>query len=202
MGISYFDKVAWIYPLVDFFGVKTKFYRSIKKSCGLNKDDIVLDVGGGTGIIAKMLINEVKEITVLDQSKNMLSKIHSDKIKKVLGSAENLNFKDKSFDLIYLVDSFHHFTNGYNKEEYNKVIDKCIKELLRTLKNNGRLLFIEFDNTSSIGKKIEFFENRIMKWNSNFYSPKGLVNVLKKYKVKTEVYKINNYCYAVKVIKK
>ena len=120
--------------MVDFFGVKNKFYRSIKKSCGPNKEDIVLDVGGGTGIIAKMLINEVKEITVLDQSKNMLSKIHSDKIKKVLGSAENLNFKDKSFDLIYLVDSFHHFTNGYNKEEYNKVIDKCIKELLRTLK--------------------------------------------------------------------
>ncbi|MBS3175237.1 methyltransferase domain-containing protein [Candidatus Woesearchaeota archaeon] len=195
MANPYFDKIAWLYPIIGFLRIKNKFYKNIKKFT--NPDSIVLDVGGGTGIIAELLVNDIKEITILDPSKNMLKKIKSKKIKKLLGSAENIKFKDKTFDLVYCVDSFHHFTNSYEKSEHKRIIQKCLRELIRILKPKGKLLIIEFDNKSKIGKIIEYFENRIMKWHSNFYNPEGLESLFKNYK--TKIHKINTYCYMLEV---
>ena len=75
MANPYFDKIAWLYPIIGFLRIKNKFYKNIKKFT--NPDSIVLDVGGGTGIIAELLVNDIKEITILDPSKNMLKKIKS-----------------------------------------------------------------------------------------------------------------------------
>jgi ubiquinone/menaquinone biosynthesis C-methylase UbiE len=49
-------------------------------------------------------------------------------------NGESLSFKDKSFDVIFLVNTLHHLTNPY----------KVINELLRVLSFEGKLVLSDF----------------------------------------------------------
>jgi len=78
----------------------------------------ILDVGAGTGTISKIL---KKDIINLDISKNMLLSFEG---KRVVGDAECLPFKDKSFD--WALSSFAlHWTN----------IKVSLKEMRRVARN-------------------------------------------------------------------
>ena len=73
----------------------------------------ILDLGAGTGIVARHFPNVVS----LDPSDEMLKQAQGEKI---LGVAEHLPFKKESFDTIVSLTALHH-TN----------IDQVIKELKR-----------------------------------------------------------------------
>ena len=75
----------------------------------------VLDLGGGTGRFAGGLLKTYKcPVTVVDPSEEMLeqgkSRVHGD-VQWVYSSAENLPFKDGSFDLVWMSQVFHHLEN-------------------------------------------------------------------------------------------
>ena len=65
-----FDKIAWIYdPLVRLSGRSKTYAKKIKFVANLKKSDVVLDVGGGTGLIASFISDSVKKISIIDPSK-------------------------------------------------------------------------------------------------------------------------------------
>lgn len=66
----------------------------ITKECNLNKGSTVLDVGAGNGLFSYYFA-EIVDTTVFDFSKEILSSNPVNK--KVVGDAEHLPFKDKSF---------------------------------------------------------------------------------------------------------
>ena len=114
--MAVFDKIAWLYdPLVRLSSRSRRCAEKIKFVAKLKKSDVVLDIGGGTGLIASFISDDVKKIIVLDPSKKMMAKSKSDKIEKVYGTVQEMKFKDSTFDVVYCVDTFHHFTNGYKK---------------------------------------------------------------------------------------
>ncbi len=78
----------------------------------------VLDIGAGTGIVAKHFPNVVS----LDPSEEMLKKVEGE---KVVGSAEELLFKEGEFDTIVSLTALHHCD-----------IDKVIKEIKRLKPKN------------------------------------------------------------------
>lgn len=202
MTTSIFDKIAWIYhPIAKLSRKPKRYYHKIKSVTQTKPTDVILDVGGGNGIIANFFSSDVKHIMILDPSKKMLAKLKCDNITKVLGIAQKIPFKDNTFDLVYCVDSFHHFTNGYDLNEFSKTTDLCIKELLRVLKKDGNLVFIEFDTRKFLGKLISFVENKIMRWGSNFYNKTELKKLFKKYSVNIKVYDLDNLCYIAKITK-
>lgn len=198
-----FDKIAWMYgPFSKVCGKPGEYYKKIYSIAETKASDTVLDVGGGTGTIANYFSHGVKSITVLDPSKKMLAKIQSEKIGKVAGAAQQIPFNDNAFDLVYCVDSFHHFTNGYKKQGWREITDVCIRELLRVLKRDGTLVVIEHDTGKFRGGFMRFFENTIMRWGSSFYLPGEFEELFKKYRVDVNIFDLDTRCYVAKVTKK
>ncbi|VVB59211.1 Ubiquinone/menaquinone biosynthesis C-methyltransferase UbiE [uncultured archaeon] len=198
-----FDKFAWLYnPLMKLSGKPREYYRKIKSISNPKKSDSVLDVGGGTGLVAEYFVHDVKRVVVLDPSRKMLEKIKSDKIERVHGFAQNIEFAADTFDIVYCVDAMHHFTNSYKKEDWKKTIAQCIKEMLRVLKKGGTLVIIEFDTEKPVGRFIEFFENKIMRWGSCFWTREEFRELFKKYSVDVRISDLGSYTYVVKIIKK
>ena len=183
-----FDKFAWIYnPFVKPFLDYKRFANEIRDVSNLDRLSKVLDVGGGTGLVAEYLVDDVESIIIIDPSEDMMSRIKSDKINKVRGFVQDIKFSDESFDVIYCVDAFHHFVNGHNENDYESIFDKCIRQLLRVLKNSGKIIIIDIDKDRFGGKFIEFFENNIMRWGSRFYSPNELKDLFSKYGTNTNI---------------
>jgi ubiquinone/menaquinone biosynthesis C-methylase UbiE len=101
----------------------------------------VLEIGCGRGDFALYLAKNVKSITGIDYSASAIriakgiQKKYPQKIQKksnfFVMNATQLAFKDNSFDLILLIDTFDHL----DSEEQIKLF----KEITRVLKNGGKL---------------------------------------------------------------
>lgn len=96
------------------------------------KDKNILDIGAGTGRLTNILVQKGAKVTALDISKEILEVLHRKNplVKTVVGEAENLPFKDKSFDVIisaFLIVHLKDLTIFFN-------------EVYRVLKDNGYFL--------------------------------------------------------------
>ena len=112
---------------------KMKFLYDLIKSVITEKNQIknkVLDIGVGEGLFLNIIKNHNKNIVTVGLD---IAKEHCRRIRKrhcsVCGDAENLPFKDDSFDIVFLFDVIEHLFDV-------KVLD----EINRVLKDNGVLL--------------------------------------------------------------
>ena len=103
----------------------------------------LLDVGCGTGISTNFF--KVKSIGI-DNCREMLKKGSKNLI---YANAEKLPFKDKSFNTVVSVTSFHNFNN----------MEKSLNEIIRVSKNNN--ICITFLKRS---KKINQFRKLMKKY--------------------------------------
>ncbi len=99
----------------------------------INKKYKLLDIGCGTGISTNYF--ECKTYGI-DPSFNMLKEGNKNLIN---AKAENLPFKNKTFDIIIAVTSFHNFSD-YNKamEEIKRVGKKNCKLVITLLKKSNK----------------------------------------------------------------
>jgi ubiquinone/menaquinone biosynthesis C-methylase UbiE len=110
------------------------------------KNSDVLDYGCGVGpIIEKVLKFSPKKITGIDISDISISKAKekfknsSPSVELLVDNCEETKFNNNKFDLVYGLGILHHLN-----------LSKCIEEILRILKPNGSLLFIEPLGTNPI----------------------------------------------------
>jgi len=114
---------------------KTEFWKKVFKAEAdyvlqeLEAAKDVLSVGCGPAIIEAALSEHGFDVTGLDISKEALDQA-PDSIRKVAGSAENMDFADSSFDAVIYVASLQFI------EEYRQ----AIKETARVLRSGGKLL--------------------------------------------------------------
>lgn len=107
-----------------------KTYDLIYKFCP-NRKSNVLDVGCGTGLVTNHLANFYDNVTGTDKSQEMLNvakKTCPGNVSYIMANAEDLPFKDNSFDLVTVAAAYHWF-------DY----DRAGKEIHRVLKPDGRL---------------------------------------------------------------
>ncbi len=159
---NFFDFVAPVYERIHFGAAAS--YKKISLLGNFQKTDRVLDLGGGSGRIAKFFVGKVREITVADSSQGMLAvcRKHGG-INCVRTFAEKLPFADGYFDKIIIVDAFHHFQDH----------DKVAKEVERLLGRSGQLIIEEFNPAKPIGWLAYAFE-RLLHMKSVFYTPASL----------------------------
>ena len=113
--MTYYDKIAKGYNELYKEEQLNKVKLIIKN---LNiKDEKVLDIGCGTAFYSNLF----KNYTGIDNSKEMIK----GKKECIYGNAENLPFKDKSFDAVICITSIHNF----------KDVKKAISEMKRVYKN-------------------------------------------------------------------
>ena len=109
------------------------------------KDDNVLDVGTGTGRIARPLAGYVKELIGVDQDRTVLraalikAKLEGiTNYSAVIGSSEYLPFREECFDKLVCVRSLKYFKDHM----------KSLMEMSFSLKNGGTLI-LEVSNILS-----------------------------------------------------
>lgn len=98
--------------------------KVIKSKIGVRETDLLLDVGCGTGISTNFF--KCQSVGI-DPSFEMIKQGRGNLI---VANAENLPFKDESFDIILSVTAIHNF-NDYKK---------AIQEMKRVIKPKGRII--------------------------------------------------------------
>lgn len=148
---------------------------------GISSNDIVADIGSGTGRLTLELLNRGCIVYAIEPDNNM-KKIcdkkceQYDKYFSYLASAENTKLKDKSIDFVIASQSYHRFDTELFSKECNRilkdkknviiiwnVIDYSIpifQELLQAFKSNFSIYESRFDNYDEVlGREIETKEN-------------------------------------------
>ncbi|MGG7057724.1 class I SAM-dependent methyltransferase [Clostridium nigeriense] len=180
------------------FKYYSKQYDKFMKKFRLDKSEIIirilknisgleiLDIGGGTGTLARELISLGAKVTILDPEINMtkIAKEKSNEIKIINGYSNNIKLRDSSIDIIVMRDSFHHIMK---KEE-------TLKECKRVLKKDGKILIYEFDKKSFIGKLIFIFETLCFE-RIKMLSIDEMQELIYRYFKNGEISKISNYEY-------
>lgn len=122
--------------------------RVLFKLINPRKNEVALDVGCGTGIISIKMAKRGAKIYGLDISPKMIEKLEEKIEKQNLKNFKELRvcpmgklpYKSKFFDIVTCCGVMDHYPIDFAK--------KCLIEMKRVLKNNGRII-IDFPNEKS-----------------------------------------------------
>ncbi|MFH1754019.1 MAG: class I SAM-dependent methyltransferase [Candidatus Omnitrophota bacterium] len=153
MAKRYFDRWAMSYDksILQHLIFRASHEMFIKEISVINSARFkVLDIGCGTGELAKKLSSRFKNANVngVDISETMIEKASAKNMDKAVsfrvGDVEKLPYKENSFDVLTCSHSFHHYPNK----------DKALSEMHRVLKPNGHLMIIDGSRDVFLGRII------------------------------------------------
>jgi ubiquinone/menaquinone biosynthesis C-methylase UbiE len=125
--------------------------ENIKRFLPKNKNALILDAGGGSGIFTLELANMGYHVVLADISEGMLEKAEikireqglTDKVKIMVSNIlDMLEFEDEKFDFILCEGDPLSYCGDHHK---------AMKELVRVLKNGGRIIASVDNRVSAIG---------------------------------------------------
>jgi ubiquinone/menaquinone biosynthesis C-methylase UbiE len=106
----------------------------------VQKEDTVLDVACGIGIIACEYAKLVSHVTGIDLTPSLIERAKSvqkkqglDNIEWKVGDVSNLPFNDESFSIVMTRASFHHIVDR----------KRVLEEMIRVCKVDGKILVVE-----------------------------------------------------------
>lgn len=147
------------------FGYYHKVYKEVLKMNPTGKT--ALDVGCGGGILAEEFAAAGFQVTGIDPSENSLNTArgHAEfnglNIDYRIGTGEQLQFADNSFDVVYCCDVLEHVRD----------LPKCISEISRVLKPGG-VFFYDTFNRNPLSKLIVI--KLWQEWKSTAFMPPNL----------------------------
>jgi demethylmenaquinone methyltransferase/2-methoxy-6-polyprenyl-1,4-benzoquinol methylase len=135
-----FDGTAADYDRIERligFGSGSGYRRDALRRAGLKQGMQILDVGVGTGLVARQAAEIVADpacVTGLDPSVGMLHNAHVPAgIRLVEGYAENIPYPDASFDFVSMGYALRHIAD----------LSVAFCEFFRVLRPGGRLCILE-----------------------------------------------------------
>ncbi len=142
---QFWDKISNKYDkMFRLYKPYKHIYEFIKKS--LSKDMQVLEVGTGTGLVAREIADNVKNIEASDFSDEMIKQAklieHASNINFSCADIFDLPFEDNNFDAVIASNVLHIIPQPH----------KAMKEIKRVLKPNGLLIAPTF-----LWKKLSLF---------------------------------------------
>ena len=137
---SVFNRVAGRYDLMNdlmSMGVhrfwKWRFCREVNKA----KGQLFIDLAGGTGDIAKALIDGHRKVLILDPSEKMMRVAENrlgNHCSYIIATAENIPLEDESVDALTISFGIRNTTD----------IEKSLQQITRVLKPGGHFYCLEF----------------------------------------------------------
>src|SRR5690606_20188232 len=121
-------------------GYPDELYKRLKKYGVGIKDQSILDLGTGTGNLARMFAKQGARVTGVDISEALLKEAkkldekNNVHIRYLNARAENLPFSSSEFDVVTAGQCWHWFQG-----------DKVLKEVKRVLNAHGKLVIVHLD---------------------------------------------------------
>jgi demethylmenaquinone methyltransferase/2-methoxy-6-polyprenyl-1,4-benzoquinol methylase len=159
---DHFDLISPLYDLV--FG--RRIDNEIVTFADLKSDQVLLDIGGGTGRVSILFKENFSKIFVIDSSVNMLKEAKAKGLSTLNSNSERLPFDDESVHRIIMVDALHHVKNQ----------EETLREMWRILKPQGKIIIEEPDINNFIVKLIALGE-KILLMRSHFIAPKEIAEM-------------------------
>jgi len=159
-----FSRVAPSYDLMNdlmSLGMHRLWKKRFIEIIDIKKNEIILDVGSGSGDIAMEILKEklTTSLYLLDLNEDMLSEgkkrlKKKQNIKYFIGNAEKLNFKNNFFDKYVISFCLRNVT------EYQL----SLKEAYRVLKPGGKYCCLEFSTPKSslISSSYKIYKSKIL----------------------------------------
>ena len=141
-----FDKYDLMNDLMSL-GIHRLWKKNFIHWLNPQKNTTLIDVGSGTGDIAKLYLNKINyrgSVCCIDENKGMLDLNKkrfkkNAKVKWFCNSAEKLPFKNNHFDYYTISFGIRNVSN----------INNALKEAYRVLKPGGRFLCLEFSKVKN-----------------------------------------------------
>ena len=101
--------------------------KLLVKECGLNKNTIIADVGSGTGILAKLFLDNGNKVYGVEPNQAM-REVAENYLKdyrqfhSLSGTAEATTLADQCIDLITVGTAFHWFDAIKTKHEFRRIL--------------------------------------------------------------------------------
>ncbi|MBI5222695.1 MAG: class I SAM-dependent methyltransferase [Candidatus Magasanikbacteria bacterium] len=156
----------------DYYASKEKYWDSFEKDrvlpmLGNLNGKKVLDVGAGTGRLALRMTKLGAQVTALDVSDEMSKKlqIKNCKLKIITGDAEDLPFKDGSFDVVVATFLVVHL----------KYLRRFFEEAYRVLKDGGLFLVTNINQRKAPAVKTK---DGLIEIKSFYHRPEAVVELL------------------------
>ncbi len=135
-----FQLVASRYDLMNdvmSFGTHRIWKRVFVNSIKFKSTDIIVDLAGGTGDIARRLLNKGANVIVVDPGIEMMrqgQKTHGVQVSNIAAIGEQLPFTDASIDKLTISFGIRNVTS----------MAEALKEIHRVLKPGGQYYCLEF----------------------------------------------------------
>lgn len=152
----------------------------------LPTEGFILDVGGGTGRVAKLLREHAKDVMVADSSFGMLQHADQTQLKLVCSNSEALPFPDEHFTHVIMVDALHHVANQA----------ATAMEMYRVLKRGGKIV-IEEPDIRVFGVKLIAVAEKLLLMRSHFLSPERIVSLFSFDSAKADVHALDGNAWVV-----
>jgi len=159
-------------PFIDHFALIAPYYDRIFRRPSADElirhvepkaNHRMLDVGGGTGRVARHFVGAVGHICVLDPSPGMLVEGQRKGMCITQGAAETLPYCAGAFDRIIMVDAFHHLRDQSHAAE----------ELMRVLAPGGRLV-VEEPDIAHLSVRFVALGEKLLLMRSRFRAPEAI----------------------------
>jgi demethylmenaquinone methyltransferase/2-methoxy-6-polyprenyl-1,4-benzoquinol methylase len=130
------------------FGAGSRYRREALVRAGLQRGMRMLDVGSGTGLVARRgaeIVGNPDLVTGLDPSPGMLGSARLPAgVQLIEGCAEDLPFPDASFDFLSMGYALRHISD----------LSVAFREFLRVLKPGGRLCMLEITSPENTALRL------------------------------------------------
>lgn len=108
-------------------GYPTEIFELLRDKCGLKPESTVADIGSGTGIFSKFLMDNGNPVYAVEPNLEMRKQAENDlgsnpHFHSIAGSAEATTLPDNSIDIITSAQAFHWFDRLKTKQEFHRIL--------------------------------------------------------------------------------